>query len=224
LKRLKVFLFLIVCFFLRLLFLVDAWARSGEGGAAAQRAEALLQHMHQLYQSGGHKELRPTNAIFNAVINAWARSREKLAPVRAKQILNWMQNLSSDLDIQPDKYTFNTVIHAWAKAGGTDGATKAQELLARMHIMYQAGNVLAKPDTISYNVVINAWAKRGGKGAANEAEKLLLRMHRLHEMGDPDVLDNISRHPTPRSCLAAAIVARVCKHTTGRLGILCATA
>jgi hypothetical protein len=47
-------------------------------------------------------------AIFNAVINAWARSREKIAPVRAEQILNWMQNLG-DLDIQPDKYTFNTV-------------------------------------------------------------------------------------------------------------------
>jgi Pentatricopeptide repeat domain len=169
---------------------VDAWARSGEGGAAAQRAEALLQHMHELYQSGGHDDLRPTNAIFNAVINAWARSREKIAPVRAEQILNWMQNLS-DLDIQPDKYTFNTVIHAWAKAGGTEAATKAQELLARMHKLYQEGNAAAKPDTISYNVVINAWAKSGGKGASNEAEKLLLRMHRLHEMGDPDVKPNV---------------------------------
>jgi len=143
---------------------VDAWARSGEGGAAAQRAETLLQHMYQLYQRGGQQNeaLRPTNAIFNAVINAWARSREKIAPVRAEQILNWMQNLR-DLDVQPDKYTFNTVIHAWAKAGGTEVAMKAQELLARMHKMYEEGNLLAKPDTISYNVVINAWAKSGGK-------------------------------------------------------------
>ena len=169
---------------------VDAWARSGEGGAAAQRAEALLQHMHELYQAGGHNELRPTNDIFNAVINSWARSREKIAPVRAEQILNWMQNLS-DLDIHPDKYTFNTVIHAWAKAGGTESATKAQELLARMHKLYQEGNAAVKPDTISYNVVINAWAKSGGKGALNEAEKLLARMHRLHEMGDPDVKPNV---------------------------------
>jgi pentatricopeptide repeat protein len=64
-----------------------------------------------------------------------------------------MQNLR-DLDIQPDKYTFNTVIHSYAKAGGIDAAVKAQELLARMHKMYQDGNVLAKPDTITYNVVI----------------------------------------------------------------------
>jgi hypothetical protein len=93
-----------------LVFAVDAWAKSGEGGAAATRAEAILQHMNQLYQSGGHDSLRPTTGIFNAVINAWARSREKIAPVRAEQILEWMDKLhkTNKMDIQPDKYTFNT--------------------------------------------------------------------------------------------------------------------
>ena len=85
-----------------------------------------------------------------AVINSWAQSREKIAPVRAEQILNWMQNLR-DLDVQPDKYTFNTVIHSYAKAGGTEAAAKAQELLTKMHKIYQEGNVLAKPDTITYS-------------------------------------------------------------------------
>ena len=77
--------------------------------------------MNELYQAGDHEQLRPTTGIFNAVINAWARSREKIAPFRAEQILNWMQNLK-ELDVQPDKYTFNTVIHAYAKAGGTEAA------------------------------------------------------------------------------------------------------
>jgi hypothetical protein len=39
---------------------VDAWARSGEGGAAAQRAEALLQRMNKLYVAGNHEALKPT--------------------------------------------------------------------------------------------------------------------------------------------------------------------
>jgi Pentatricopeptide repeat domain len=124
------------------------------------------------------------------VINAWARSREKIAPVRAEQILEWMQTLNDD-DVQPDKYTFNTVIHAYAKAGGTEAAAKAQELLTKMHKMYHDGNRLAKPDTITYNVVINCWAKSGGKGAAGEAEKLLERMHALYERGDVDVKPNV---------------------------------
>ena len=89
---------------------VDAWAKSGEGGAAAKRAEAILQHMNMLFQSGANPSLRVTTGIFNAVINAWARSREKVAPQRAEQILQWMEQLhkNGNLDVQPDKYTFNT--------------------------------------------------------------------------------------------------------------------
>ena len=113
-----------------------------------------MHHMNNLYQSGGHDKLKPTTGIFNAVINAWARSREKIAPVRAEQILSWMEKFE-DLDIQPDKYTYNTVIHAWAKAGGTEAAMKAQELLSSMDKKYQEGNTMAKPDTITYNVVVS---------------------------------------------------------------------
>ena len=91
---------------------VDAWAKSGEGVSAAQRAEAILQHMHQLYETTGQENLRPTTGIFNAVINAWARSREKIAPSRAEQILQWMDTLNqTNPSIQPDKYTFNTGKH-----------------------------------------------------------------------------------------------------------------
>ena len=46
-------------------------------------------------------------------------------------------------------YLLITVIHAYAKSGGVGAAKKAQELLNRMHIMYQKGNDLAKPDTIT---------------------------------------------------------------------------
>lgn len=88
---------------------VDAWAKSGEGVSAAQRAESILQHMNKRYQTTGLENLRPTTGIFNAVINAWARSKEKIAPSRAEQILKWMDNLhKTNPSIKPDKYTFNT--------------------------------------------------------------------------------------------------------------------
>jgi predicted Zn-dependent peptidase len=66
--------------------------------------------MNQLYQKGGYENLKPTTGIFNAVINAWARSREKIAAVRAEQILEWMEKLyrNGNIDVKPDKYTFNT--------------------------------------------------------------------------------------------------------------------
>jgi len=175
--------------------------------------------MHALYLKTGYDHLRPTTGIFNAVINAWARSKETIAPSRAEQILDWMDKLRQTnpaIQIRPDKFTYNTgkspdllslayemintgfnlrlhflVIHAYAKSGGTAAAMKAQELLARMHTMNEAGYHFAKPDTITYNVVINAWAKSGGQGAAVETEKLLARMHQLHQAGDRDIKPNV---------------------------------
>lgn len=106
--------------------------------------------MYRLYQSGKYDSLRPTTGVFNAVIKAWANSRETIAPVRAEQILDWMQTLTKDLlDVQPDKFTFNTTMHAYARSGGIEAAEKAQQLLSTMHKMYREGNVPAKPDTIS---------------------------------------------------------------------------
>lgn len=180
---------------------MDAWAGSGEGGAAAQRAEALLQEMYNLYRSGGHDSLRPSTGVFNAVIKAWANSREKIAPTRAEQILDWMETLK-DLDVQPDKFTLNTTMHAYARAGGPEASKKAQALLAKMHTLYRNGNVLAKPDTISYNIVLNSIAKSGGNGAAEAAERLLAKMHSLHGMGDPDVKPNVVSYGAVIDCFS----------------------
>lgn len=84
---------------------------------------------------------------------AWARSREKIAPARAEQILAWMEKLrdqgTEDLDISPDKYTFNTVIHAYAKSGAKESAAKAHRILDNMNQMYREGNSSVKPDTIT---------------------------------------------------------------------------
>ena len=84
---------------------------------------------------------------------AWARSREKIAPQRAEQILEWMETLrdkgGEELDISPDKYTFNTVIHAYAKSGAKESAAKAHRILDNMNQMYREGNSSVKPDTIT---------------------------------------------------------------------------
>ena len=87
---------------------------------------------------------------------AWARSREKIAPARAEQILAWMEKLrdqgGEDLDISPDKYTFNTVIHAYAKSGAKESAAKAHKILNNMNQMYREGNSSVKPDTITVSL------------------------------------------------------------------------
>jgi hypothetical protein len=59
--------------------------------------------MNKLHAAGGHDALRPTTGIFNVVIKTWARSKEKVAPLRVQQILTWMQMLR-DVEVRPDKY------------------------------------------------------------------------------------------------------------------------
>ena len=98
---------------------VDAWAKSSEGAKAAQRAEAILQHMHELYQSGRHDNLQPTTGIFNAVINAWAKSRHPKAAVYAENLLiRMIKAYQSDpfSTVKPDAITFSSVLNALAKS------------------------------------------------------------------------------------------------------------
>jgi hypothetical protein len=170
---------------------VDAWAKSGQKGAA-KHAEDLLQEMYEMHRKNKNSNLIPTTEIFNAVINAWARSGEDIAPTRAEQILDWMKKLqkSGQLDVRPDKYSYNTAIHAWAKKGGIEAAERAQALLRSMERMFLQGDAATKPDTITYNIVINSWAKSGGIDAAIEAEKLLNKMHKMYEEGNTDVKPN----------------------------------
>lgn len=56
---------------------IDAYAKSGERGAAA-RADSLLAKMIHLYQMDpiANAELRPNTYVFNTVINAHAKSKE----------------------------------------------------------------------------------------------------------------------------------------------------
>lgn len=97
-------------------------------------------------------------------MQAWARSREKIAPQRAEQILSWMETLrdkgGEELDISPDKYTFNTVIHAYAKSGAKESAAKAHRILDNMNQMYREGNSSVKPDTITVSFALCASAAK----------------------------------------------------------------
>jgi PPR repeat len=52
---------------------------------------------------------------FNAIIDAWARSGDRIAPRRAEQILDHMDELflAGNKGVKPDTYTYNTLINCW---------------------------------------------------------------------------------------------------------------
>ncbi len=94
--------------------MLDAWAKSGGGRASAERAEEILEWMDRLHK-GGNPDVKPDTITFNAVLDAWARSGDRMAPRRAEQILDHMDELyrAGNKGVKPDTYTYNTLINAW---------------------------------------------------------------------------------------------------------------
>ena len=97
--------------------MLDAWAKSGGGRAAAERAEEILEWMDRLYK-GGNPDVKPDTITFNAVLDAWARSGDRVAPHRAEQILDHMDDLyrAGNRGVKPDTYTYNTLVRFQARS------------------------------------------------------------------------------------------------------------
>ena len=123
-----------------------------------------------------------------------ARSGDRVAPRRAEQILDHMDELyrSGNKGVKPDRYTYNTLINVWAKCGERGSAARAEHVLSVMEQRFRDGDHDFKPNTRTYTSVIDAWAKSGEKGAARRAEQILNNMITRYEAaGDPDVKPNV---------------------------------
>ena len=163
---------------------VDAYAKIGD----PEGAEAVLRRLEKLWEAGNAK-VKPNTILYNAVIDAWAKSREKGAAQRAEAILNHMKQLHQQghEDIYPDTIIYNTVINAWARSREKGSAQRAEAILNHMDQLNQQGNEGVCPNTTSYGAVINAWAKSREKGAAQRAEAILNHMEQLNQQGRKDV-------------------------------------
>lgn len=137
---------------------INAWAKSGSKGAAAE-AEKLLSEMHRLNELGD-RHVKPNVVTYGAVIDAYAKSGERGAAARADTLLANMIHLHqmdpiTNADLQPNTYVFNTVINCWAKSKEPDAASKAEEMLVAMGRLHTGGVPNLKPDAFTYTAVID---------------------------------------------------------------------
>lgn len=149
-----------------------------------------MDHLHK----GGNPDVRVDTISFNAVLDAWARSGDRVAPRRAQQILSHMDELylAGNKGVKPDRYTYNTLINVWAKSSERGSADRAEQVLQVMEKRFREGDQDFKPNTRTYTSVIDAWAKSGEPGAARRSEQILNNMiSRFEAAGDPDVKPNV---------------------------------
>lgn len=177
--------------------LLDGLAQSagrkvgGDGGEAALRCENIIKKMEDLYESGNNDRIRPNTPIYNALINAWAKSKREDAGEKAEEWLEIMKekHLSgygsvSDVDnggssgssVKPDKISFSSTIMAYANV---NNGKDAERIFMQMYEAYENGEADCKPNVISFSAVINAYANRG---EPEEAERLLGMMNDLQHL------------------------------------------
>ena len=140
------------------------------------------------------EKIRPDIISYNAVINAWAKSRERNAARRAEAILRHMDRIHEDgsSDVAPDVTSYTSVINAWARSGDPDSADRAMSILRRMEEISSSGgaggeegegegmggrgtNPGARPNVLTYNAVCDCLAKSAGGGASTRGRGAAIR-------------------------------------------------
>jgi hypothetical protein len=183
--------------------MLEGWATSGAGAAAAERCEGILVEMQDQYQRDGDAHVQPNLDSFKAVLLAWRQQagQEAHAPHRAQRILEWMVRLytngQNDL-VVPDAECFQTVLQAWARSNHRDATQNTEASLVTMERLYKAtGLETLKPTTVCYNAVLAAWAKSNEEGAPNRAASVLRFME-----SSCDVEPNMASYSTVIGALA----------------------
>lgn len=99
---------------------ITAWARCKREDSA-ERASALLDRMHSLYEDGWDF-VRPNRVTYNSVITAWSRSRERGRAARVEDLMHalfaFYNQEGGPEDLKPDGRSFNSAIIAVARSRG----------------------------------------------------------------------------------------------------------
>ena len=135
----------------------NAWARSGEDGAA-QRASAILERMEYEGFIEGKEHMRPNVKTYTCVIDAWAKASisNDEGPLLAESYLNRMEQ-HGDVGIRPNVQSYAAVLDAWAKSKYPNKAARAHAIVERMKRVYEStGNADVRPNVFCYTAVINA--------------------------------------------------------------------
>jgi len=162
---------------------MNAWSKSGQKYKKGKKCEKVLQDMIEISQTkanGAGQNMAPDTSSFNIVLNALAQGREKNSEVRAEELLERMESLSSGnaqensssiaLNCPPDEISFNTVLNCWAMSRQKGAAERAVAILDHMKKRYEAGYADVHPDWSTYTTVLKAWARSRDPKATKRAE------------------------------------------------------
>jgi PPR repeat family len=159
----------------------DAYAKAGIPDAD-ERCDALLSRMDHYREVFRLDDLQPDRSVYNAYLNALAKSQQQSAVDKAEEVLTMMET-SRNPDLRPDIVTYTTFIDCHTKCGERS-LERADELLRFVEGTYRRGDATLMPNAVFYSAILQAWAKTGTAKGAMKAEELLQRNLALYEEGN----------------------------------------
>lgn len=192
--------------------LLEGWARSLQGPAAAERCEQIL---HAMQEHGPQPDL----SSFKCTLMAWRQCvvghhsnhhhhhhGVSYAPVRAQRILEWMIRLYRDganPNALPDADCFDIVMQIWSRSGHQHAPEQTEKILGAMERLYRTtGFQHLKPRHSSFNAVLAAWSKSGRPEAADRAISILSFMELLAANQDSTIKPDSASYNTVMSAYA----------------------
>jgi hypothetical protein len=145
-----------------------------------KKADAILQEVKEIYYK--NKFVKPTSAMYSAVISAYGGSREYNSVSKVMELFDEVKTLhdtTKDDDFKPDSLLYGAVIDAIAKSKTKNSASlyQAIKLLDKMEHSQDIGEIDTGPNKYAYTNLLTAINQTRMKddGAAL-AEELFQRM------------------------------------------------
>ena len=137
--------------------LLQTWAKSGATGAAP-RSEEILDTMQAAYEEEGDVSIKPDISAFNAVLLAYAESKQVDAPQQSMRVFQKMYdwNKQGKTDVVPNKESYAAILKAYVKAGGQEAPALVYKMILHMEKLSQEGFPAVKPDYLCHNVYLKA--------------------------------------------------------------------
>lgn len=142
----------------------------------ARRAEDILLGM--LRESSSLDDfpfiegILPNEVTFNIIIDAWAKSGDSQAGIRAEKLVGIMESCQ----LRANTITFNALMNAWSRSDATDAGERVDAILKYM--LEDEGD--ARPNVISFSTAIFAWGRSQNDDGALRAEDLLEQMESIY--------------------------------------------
>lgn len=158
----------------------NTYAKTGISNAE-ERCDVMLDRMSHYKEMLELEDMVPDRVVYNAVLDALAKSQQPDAIAKAEDTLTMMES-SPDEHLRPDIITYATAIDCFTKCGGMS-LQRADKLLRFVEGTFRSGNEMLKPNAVFYSAILQAWAKTATVEGAEKAENLLKRNIGLYAQG-----------------------------------------